>query len=108
MTRQRLGLFSLTLFPALGLAAFAYLGNFTRPLIDDFCSIHFAQSLGLFLSIWFGYLNYSGRFGAYAADWLIPTTIFGPYRLHFFIPLAIVLWLLFLLFAIYLRLEKKH
>ncbi len=108
MTRQRLGLFSLTGFSLLGLAAYAYLGSFTRMLADDFCSLGFANRLGLLRSIWFWYLNWSGRYTAFAADWLILKSILGPYRLGFVVPVTIFAWLVFLLFAIYLQLEKRH
>ena len=108
MTKHRSGLFSLTVFSTLGIAAYAYLGNFTRLLADDFCSIHYADRLGLFRSIWFWYLNWSGRYTAFAADWLILKSIFGPYRLHYAIPITILVWLILLFFAIYLYLEKQH
>jgi hypothetical protein len=108
MTKHRLGLVSLTGFSALGLAAYAYLGSFTRMLADDFCSIGFANRLGLLRSIWFWYLNWSGRYTAFAADWLILKSILGPYRLGFLVPVTIIAWLAFLIFTIYLQLEKKH
>jgi hypothetical protein len=108
MTRHRLGLFSLTIFPALGLAAYGYLGNFTRMLADDFCSIGFANRLGLLRSIWFWYLNWSGRYTAFATDWLILKNILGPYKLHYFVPFTIIIWLGVIFFTVYLYLEKKH
>jgi hypothetical protein len=108
MTKHRLSLFPLVLFPMMGLAMYAYIGNFTRMLADDFCSIYFADRLGLFRSIWYWYFNWSGRYTAYAADWLILKSILGPYRLHYVVPATIVLWLLLITFTVYMALEKKH
>jgi len=108
MAKNRLGLLSITFLSLSGVALYAYLGNFTRMLADDFCSIYYADKLGLFRSTWYWYLNWSGRYTAFAADWLILKFLFGPYKLHFVIPLTIVFWLLFIVFAIYLSLEKRH
>jgi len=108
MTKNRLGLFSLTLLSLSGIALYAYLGNFTRMLADDFCSIYYADKLGLFRSVWYWYINWGGRYTAFAADWLALKALFGPYRLHYVVPLAILFWLIFIIFTIYLSLEKKH
>jgi len=89
-----------------GLASYAYLGSFTRLLGDDFCSIGIASRLGLFRSIWFWYLNWSGRYTAFATDWLILKTSLGPYRLYYIVPITIFLWLIFATSALYLYLQN--
>ncbi|MGE5375071.1 MAG: DUF6056 family protein [Bacteroidota bacterium] len=108
MTKNRLGLLSLTFLSLSGVTLYAYLGSFTRMLADDFCSIYFADRLGLFRSVWYWYRNWSGRYTAFAADWLVLKAILGPYRLHYIIPVTILFWLIFVTFAIHLSLEKKH
>jgi len=57
MTKNRAGLFSLTFLSLSGLAIYAYVGNFTRMLADDFCSIYYADRLGLFRSVYYWYLK---------------------------------------------------
>lgn len=108
MSKNRLSLFPLVAFPVMGLATYAYVGSFTRMLADDFCSIYFADRLGLFRSIWYWYLNWSGRYTAFAADWLILRSTLGPYRLHYIVPTTILLWLIFVTFAIHLHLQKRY
>ncbi len=77
-------------------------------LADDFCSLGFANRLGLLRSVWFWYINWSGRYTAFASDWLILKSVLGPDRLGYLVPVTILAWLAFLLFAIYLSLEKHH
>ena len=108
MQKQRLGLILLIALPLTGLASFAYLGSFTRMIADDFCSAAFANRLGLLRSVWYWYLNWSGRYTAFAADWLVFGPGLGPYRLHYFVPLSLVLWLIFTASALYLYLRKNH
>jgi hypothetical protein len=108
MSKVHLSLFPLAAFPVMGLASYAYVGSFTRMLADDFCSIYFAERLGLFRSVWYWYLNWSGRYTAFAADWLILRSTLGPYRLHYLVPATVLLWLIFVTFAIHLHLQRKH
>ena len=107
MQKHRLAIFLLTTFTSIGLAVYAYLGNFTRMLADDFCSIYFADRLGLLRSTWYWYLNWSGRYTAFALDWLILKFTLGPYKLHYIVPLSIFLWLAFVAFTFYLYLQRK-
>ncbi len=107
MPKHHLTLFLLSTFASMGLAAHAYIGNFTRMLADDFCSIYFADRLGLLRSTWYWYLNWSGRYTAFAADWLILKFVMGPYKLHYVVPVTILLWLIFVIFIPYLYLREK-
>src|SRR5258706_73084 len=107
MPKHRLPLFILVIFTSIGLATYAYLGNFTRMFADDYCSIYFANHLGLLRSIWYWYLNWSGRYTAFAFDWLILKSVLGPYRLHYFVPLSIFLWLVLITSTIYLYLQRN-
>ena len=100
----RMARFLIIAFSSLGLLMYAHLGNYTRMLADDFCSLHFAERLGLFRSVWYWYLNWSGRYTAFAADWLILQFTLGPYKLHYVVPATIFLWLLCITATLYLYL----
>jgi hypothetical protein len=107
MQKQRLGLILLIAFPLTGLAAYAYLGSYTRLIADDFCSAAFADRLGLLRSVWYWYLNWSGRYTAFAADWLVLGPGLGPYRYHYVVPALLFLWLI-LVFAVLFLYLRKH
>ncbi len=92
-------------FATLALAGLAYLGNYTRFMADDYCSAYYAQRLGLLRSIWYWYVTWSGRYTAFAFDWLTLIQIFGRYGAHFIPPLAIVIWTIATVAAIYLSLK---
>src|SRR5260221_14754504 len=92
-------------FTTLALAGLAYLGNYTRFMADDYCSAYYAQRLGLLRSIWYWYVTWSGRYTAFAFDWLTLIQIFGRYGAHFIPPLAIVIWTIATVAAIYLSLK---
>lgn len=106
MQKQRTTLYLLLLLAGMGLASYAYLGNFTRMLADDFCSLYFSERLGLMRSIWYWYLNWSGRYTAFAMDWLILKSLLGPYNLHYIVPVSLLAWLACGAAAIYLALRK--
>jgi hypothetical protein len=106
--KRDLSLLLLNAFPLSGLAAYAYIGSFTRMLADDFCLYSSAERLGLLRSTWFWYTSWGGRYTAFAADWLIFKTMLGPYGLHLVVPGILVLWLGFTAGAFYLYLYKKN
>lgn len=83
---------------------YLYLGIFTRMIADDFCSAYYARRLGLFRSIWYWYLNWSGRYTAFGADWLMEKT--GVHALPAIHSLALLAWLFFTVTA--LQLSLKH
>ena len=91
-----------------GLAAYAYLGNFTRLIADDFCSMALADRLGLFRSVWYWYLNWSGRYTAFAADWLILSFSLGPYRFHYVVPAVLLLWFIFTVLVLFLYFRRNN
>jgi hypothetical protein len=106
MQKRGLTVSLLTVFANIGLASHAYIGNFTRLMADDLCSIHFASRLGLLRSVWYWYLNWSGRYTSYAADWFVLTFALGPENMHFIVPGMILLWLIFSTLIVYLYLRK--
>lgn len=106
MTRQNRILASLTIVLS-GILIFmhGYLTSYTRLLADDFCSAYYAERFGLLRSIWFWRLNWSGRYSAFAADWVF-ARIFGVYSLHILIPVLILVWLIFTILAVNLHFQK--
>jgi hypothetical protein len=76
-------------------------------LADDFCSLYFAERLGLVRSIWYWYLNWSGRYTAFAMDWLVLKFALGPYKLHYVVPVTILLWLILVTAVLYLYFREK-
>ena len=105
--KHQLHLLLLSAMTGMGLAVYAYLGKFTRLLADDFCSLYFADRLGLFRSIWYWYLNWSGRYTAFAADWFVLEFTLGPYLTHYIVPATILIWVIFVTITLYLSLQDK-
>ena len=89
----------------IALAGLAYLGGYTRFMADDYCSAYYAIRFGLLRSIWYWYINWSGRFTAFAFDWLILTKTLGPYGAHWVPPIAIITWLIATIAAVYISLK---
>jgi hypothetical protein len=106
MQKHRLTVILLIVFTNVGLASYAYIGNFTRMLADDMCSIYFADRFGLLRSIWYWYLNWSGRYASHAADWFVLSFTLGTYKMHYVVPGTILLWLIFSTLIVYLCLRK--
>jgi len=106
MKNKPIYLFVLQIFLAFGVAVYAYLGNFTRMLADDFCSATKVNNLGLLKFIWNWYKFWGGRYSAYALDW-ITLKILGVYDLHYFVPVMLMIWVVSLMFLFYLQLKDK-
>ncbi len=92
-------------FATIALAGLAYLGGYTRFMADDYCSAYYAVRFGLLRSIWYWYINWSGRYTAFAFDWLILTKALGPYGAHLVPPIAIATWLIATSAAVYISLK---
>ena len=84
-----------------------YLGSYTRFIADDFCSVYFANHFGLFRSIWFWRLNWSGRYTAFAVDWLL-AKIGGVENLAMVVPFSLLVWFISASAAIYLALHSEE
>ena len=93
-------------FASIALAGIAYLGSYSRFIADDYCSAYYGQKFGLLGSIQYWYDSWSGRYTAFAFDWLIMAHTFGQYGAHFVPPLVIVLWLVAAIGAIYSILKQ--
>lgn len=77
---------------------YIYLGIYTRMIADDFCSAYYARRLGLLRSIWYWYINWSGRYTAFGADWLMEKI--SVYKLPVIHSLALLAWLVFTVAAL--------
>jgi len=104
-TKQLISSYIILLSTGSALVLYGYLGSFTRLLADDYCSAYYAQRLGLLRSIWYWYLNWSGRYTAFGADWLMEKL--GVYNLKVIPPFSLLFWLVMTICAIYLSL-KRH
>jgi len=78
--------------PTIALILYGYLGSFTRLLADDFCSAYYANRLGLLRSIWYWRLNWSGRYTAFGADWVMGKI--GAYALPIIPLFSLLVWLI--------------
>lgn len=85
---------------------YGVLGSFSRMMADDFCSFFYAERLGLLRSLWYWRLTWSGRYSAYAADWLVYKTL-GAHGIQLIVPLSLLIWLLFIIVTIYLTLHSE-
>jgi hypothetical protein len=92
-------------FATIALAGLAYLGGYTRFMADDYCSAYYAERFGLLRSIWYWYLNWSGRYTAFVFDWLVLIKTFGLYGAHFVPPIAIAVWSAGTIAAVYIGLK---
>jgi hypothetical protein len=95
---------------SLALSIYGYIGTFNRLLGDSLCSFYYADRLGLFRSIWFWRITWSGRYSAYAFDWLT-TKFFDEYNIIWFTPLILTFWLAINTLSIYLlfkQLDKNN
>jgi hypothetical protein len=95
----------LGILPASVLVMHGYLGSYTRLIADDFCSVYFAEKLGLLRSIWFWRLNWSGRYSAFAIDWVL-AKLAPVYSLPFVTSISLILWCLFAMLTIFLALRS--
>lgn len=107
MKNNKIYLVALQIFWGVGVGMYAYIGNFTRMMADDFCSANMFNRLGLFRSLWFIYTKWNSRYSAYVVDWFVLRASLGPYGLHYFVPLMLILWLVLLVSFFYLYFKDK-
>jgi len=69
----------------------ADLGTYSRFIADDFCSAGITQRFGVLRSVWYWYLNWTGRYSASALDAVFG--LLGP-RVTPFVPVVVLMvWL---------------
>lgn len=96
--------FGLFIPPSIALLFYGYLGSFTRWLADDFCSAYYANQLGLLRSIWYWRLNWSGRYTAFGADWVMEKI--GAYALPVIPPFSLLVWLILTIIVLHQLLRQ--
>ncbi|MEW6031084.1 MAG: DUF6056 family protein [Chloroflexota bacterium] len=83
-----------------------YLGSYTRLLADDFCSVYFAQRLGMLRYVWYWYLTWGGRYSAIAFDWFIYPI--GAAGVRFIPGLVLLVWLATTVMVVWLFLKREY
>jgi hypothetical protein len=100
-------IYLLTTLPVVSaLWVYGFIGTLNRLLGDSLCSYYFAKSLGLLRSIWYWRITWSGRYSAYAFDWLT-MKLFAPEEIHLFTPLFLGIWVLANIVLIHLLLYPQ-
>lgn len=96
------------IFLPIGFILFLYgnIGIYNRLLGDSLCSFYFAERLGLFRSIWYWRITWSGRYSAYAFDWL-STKFFNAQNIIWFTPIVLVVWVAVSIAIVYLFLKSR-
>lgn len=93
--------------PLVVIGLYGYIGTYNRLLGDSLCSYYYAKRLGLFRSIWYWRITWSGRYSAYGFDWLL-SKIFPPQLIPWFIPIIIFAWILISSLSIYFFLKSNN
>ncbi len=70
-----------------------YLGNMTRFIADDYCSVYFAKELGFYGSIYHWYTTLGGGYSAFGTDWLV-LSLFDAYHIRLIPPLILIVWVI--------------
>lgn len=108
MTTLKQNFFHFFILLPIGFILFLYanIGTYNRLLGDSLCSFYYAERLGLFRSIWYWRITWSGRYSAYAFDWLT-TKFFDSQNITWFTPLILITWIIVSIFTVYLLLKSK-
>ena len=108
MTTLKQNFFHFFILLPIGFILFLYanIGTYNRLLGDSLCSFYYAERLGLLRSIWYWRITWSGRYSAYAFDWLT-TKFFDSQTIIWFTPLVIIFWLFVNSTLIFLLLKSK-
>jgi hypothetical protein len=69
----------------------AYLGGYSQLMADDFCSVYYAERLGVLRSAWYWYITWHGGYSAALADGVLG--LFGRTGIAFVVPATILIWL---------------
>ncbi len=91
--------------PSIALFLYGYLGNFTRYLADDYCSVYYVKKLGLIGSTYYWYRTWSGGYSSFGVDWLILNT-FDAYHIHLIPPISLAIWVILVTLTIYVFLRS--
>lgn len=87
------------------LSIHTYLGSFTRLMADDFCSVYYANRLGMARYVWYWYLNWGGRYSAIAVDSTIG--FIGAHGIRFVPAAVILIWIIVTSIAVHQFLRRE-
>jgi hypothetical protein len=97
--------FILLIFPGIVLLLYGYLGGYARLIADDFCSFYFARRLSILRFIWYWYLNWGGRYTAFAVDSLVENI--GVEGLPYYPASVLMIWVVIATFTFYVLLQAE-
>jgi hypothetical protein len=103
--RSKFLTFLLLIFPGIVLLLYGYLGSYARLIADDFCSFYFARRLNILRFIWYWYLNWGGRYTAFAVDSLVENI--GVEGLPYYPASVLVIWVITAAFTFYVLLQAE-
>jgi hypothetical protein len=103
--RNKFLTFILLIFPSIVLLLYGYLGSYARLIADDFCSFYFARRLNILRFIWYWYLNWGGRYTAFAVDSLVENI--GVEGLPYYPASVLVIWVVTAAFTFYMLLQAE-
>jgi hypothetical protein len=108
LTRYSQIFINFLLLSPIGFILFLYgnIGTYNRLLGDGLCSFYYAERLGLFRSIWYWRITWSGRYSAYAFDWLTEI-FFNAQNIVWFTPIILIAWIVASVITVYLFLKSK-
>ena len=104
-SRSKFLTFILLIFPSIVLLLYAYLGSYARLIADDFCSFYFARRLNILRFIWYWYLNWGGRYTAFAVDSLVENI--GVEGLPYYPTIVLMIWVITATFTFYVLLHAE-
>jgi hypothetical protein len=102
---SKLLMFILLVFPSLVLLLHSYLGGYTRLIADDLCSFYFARRLDMLRYVWYWYLNWGGRYSAFAIDSLIDNI--GAKGISYFPVTLLIIWVSIAWLTFYVLLQVE-
>ncbi|MCC6499537.1 MAG: hypothetical protein IT313_04630 [Anaerolineales bacterium] len=91
--------------PGIAVALHAYLGSFTRLLADDYCTVYFANRLGILRTAWYWYLNFAGVFARSVINKIL--LMVGVDNISVVVPGVLILWIAATAWALFLLLSKE-
>ena len=103
--RSKFLTFILLIFPGIVLLLYGYLGSYARLIADDFCSFYFARRLNILRFIWYWYLNWGGRYTAFAVDSLVENI--GVDGLPYYPAIVLMIWVIIATFTFYVLLQVE-
>lgn len=93
----------LIFFSSVIVSLYIYLSSFSQLMADDYCSVYYSERLGVLRSVWYWYISWHGGYSTSFADGLLG--LFGRNGIGFVAPLALLIWVLSLIWFMFVALE---